>query len=114
MPFLVHGFYLLNILNSNILNLVNCTVLEENNLIMLSAASYCLCQHFWPIFNPLFLYNMACCSVDLISTLSCIILVTLISMFMNSMQVNIRSVDEAIVIGAALSLSSSAFVLQVL
>jgi hypothetical protein len=28
-------------------------------------------------------------------------------------QVNIRSVDEAIVIGAALSLSSSAFVLQV-
>ena len=30
------------------------------------------------------------------------------------LQVNIRSVDEAIVIGAALSLSSSAFVLQVL
>ena len=29
------------------------------------------------------------------------------------MQVNIRSIDEAIVIGAALSLSSSAFVLQV-
>lgn len=29
------------------------------------------------------------------------------------LQVNIRSVDEAIVIGAALSLSSSAFVLQV-
>lgn len=28
-------------------------------------------------------------------------------------QVNIRSIDEAIVIGAALSLSSSAFVLQV-
>lgn len=30
------------------------------------------------------------------------------------MQVNIRSVDEAVVIGAALSLSSSAFVLQVI
>jgi len=29
------------------------------------------------------------------------------------LQVNIRSIDEAIVIGAALSLSSSAFVLQV-
>lgn len=28
-------------------------------------------------------------------------------------QVNIRSIDEAVVIGAALSLSSSAFVLQV-
>jgi hypothetical protein len=29
------------------------------------------------------------------------------------LQVNIRSIDEAVVIGAALSLSSSAFVLQV-
>lgn len=31
----------------------------------------------------------------------------------HEIQVNIRSIDEAIVIGAALSLSSSAFVLQV-
>lgn len=31
----------------------------------------------------------------------------------NFSQVNIRSIDEAVVIGAALSLSSSAFVLQV-
>lgn len=36
----------------------------------------------------------------------------LISSF-NEFQVNIRSIDEAVVIGAALSLSSSAFVLQV-
>lgn len=32
---------------------------------------------------------------------------------LKGLQVNIRSIDEAIVIGAALSLSSSAFVLQV-
>lgn len=31
----------------------------------------------------------------------------------NEMQVNIRTIDEAVVIGAALSMSSSAFVLQV-
>lgn len=33
---------------------------------------------------------------------------------LDEFQVNIRSIDEAVVIGAALSLSSSAFVLQVL
>ena len=31
----------------------------------------------------------------------------------NGIQVNIRTIDEAVVIGAALSMSSSAFVLQV-
>lgn len=35
------------------------------------------------------------------------------NLFGFGLQVNIRSIDEAIVIGAALSLSSSAFVLQV-
>lgn len=38
---------------------------------------------------------------------------TLDKNFFAELQVNIRSIDEAVVIGAALSLSSSAFVLQV-